>query len=594
MSSDTGTTSAVTSVPGSRPPFVLRVLVLADLAGGRAEATRSAEQGALEPLMAALEPALQLRVPNRLGVGAPELACTLSFRRLADFAPDRLARAHPLTTALLRVRAVLADAAGGQTGPGSLAERLLAAAGDGELAALLRERPATAAPTPPSGGSPVDSLLGMVQAPAVQAAPSGSLGAALAAAAAAGSGPPVAAALAAVDYRLTLQLATIADAPAVRDLEAAWRGLELLLARVQPGGPVQVEIQPTSKDDFLDAFYDTHFEREHAGEVDPSLGLVVLGFAFDRSPRDTESLQHAARMASSLGVPFVGEVAPEFFGVKQLGLAATMPDLGRKSRGPEYAKWNRLRADESSLWLALAFNRVLLRPAWGEPGAAVDGITWDAAAAGAANRPLFGSGAWALAAAVAQGYLAEGPRFPAAGAEGPALLSGLATRMARVGKAEPTAMAVEAVLGDQKALELVESGFAPLMGAPGSDGAYFLSAPSVHTVARYDTEEATSASFRSATLPYQLFASVAAKALQAAARACPPHGDEEGVKAHVHGQLLALLATAEPSPLADEVEVEVAPAINAAHLWDISVRLRPAFPIYGGSVDLVLGTQAIR
>lgn len=593
MSSDTGTTSAVTLAPGLRPVSALRLLVLADLAAGRNQEARRAEPGALEPLMAALEPTVRLRVANRLGVGAPELACTLSFRELADFALEHLARANPLTTALLRMRAVLADAAG-QAGPGSLTERLLAAAGDGELASLVRERPATTTGPPASGGSAVDSLLGMVQAPAVQAAPSGPLGPALAAAAAAGSGPAVEAALAAVDYRLTLQLATIADAPAVRDLEAAWRGLELLLGRVRPGGPVRVEVQPTPRADVLDAFYDAHFEREHVGETDPSLGLVVLGFAFDRSPRDTEDLQHMARMAASLGVPFVAEIGPEFFGVKQLGLAATMPDLGRKSRGPEYAKWNRLRADESSLWLALAFNRVLLRPAWGEPGAAVEGFAWDAAAVGGANRPLFGSGAWALATAVAQGYLAEGPRFPAAGAEGPAVLSGLATRVVRVGKAEPTAMSVEASLTDQKALELVESGFAPLVCVPGSDRAYFLSTPSVHAVTRYDTEEATSASFRSATLPYQLFASVAAKALQAAARSCPVRTDEEGVKAHVHGQLLAFLATTEPAPLTDEVEVEVAPAINAAHLWDISVRLRPAFPIYGGSVDLVLGTQAIR
>ena len=434
MSSDTATTSAVTSTFGSHPAPVLRLLVLSDFAGGRAEAPRWVELDGLESLMAALEPTVRLRVPNRLGVGAPELACTLAFRRLADFAPERLARGHALTSTLLRIREALADGADGRTGAGQLAERLLVAAGDSELASLVRERPAAATTASPSGASAVDSLLGMVQVPTVQATSSLALETALGAAAAAGSGPAVAAALAAVDYRLTLQLATFADAPALRELEAAWRGLELLLARVQPGGPVQVHAQPASKDDYLDSFYDTHFEAEHAGEVDPPLGLVVLGYAFDRSPRDTESLHHAARLASSLGVPFIAEVGPEFFGVKQLSLVATMPDLGRKSRGPEYAKWNRLRADESSLWLALAFNRVLLRSAWGEPGAAVAGFAWDAAAAGAANRPLFGSGVWALAAAVAQGYLAEGPRFPMAGAEGPALLSGLVIRMARVGK----------------------------------------------------------------------------------------------------------------------------------------------------------------
>jgi len=567
---------------------------MADLAAGQVEAPRRIEPGELETAMATLEPALQLRVPNRLGVGAPELACTLSFRALADFAPQRLARAHPLTAGLLRIRGVLAQAVGGTAGAGSLAERLAAAAGDGELAALVQKRPAAAVPAPPAGGSAVDSLLDMVQAPPARPAASEPLGVVLAAAAAAGGGPAATAALAAVDDHLTLQLGVIADAPALRELEAAWRGLGLLLERVQPGGSVQLEFQPTPKDDFLDAFYDTHFEREHAGEVEPPLGLVALGFAFDRSPRDTEALQHAARMAASLGVPFVGEIGPEFFGVKQLGLAAAMPDLGRKSRGPEYAKWNRLRTDESSLWLALAFNRVLLRPAWGEPGAEVEGFEWNSAAAGPANRPLFGSGGWALAAVVVQGYLAEGLRFPAAGPEGPAVLAGLPSRIAKPGKAEPAAISVEAAISDQKALELVESGFAPLVGVPGGGRAYFLSAPSIHAVTRYESEEATSASFRAATLPYQLFASAAARALQSAARACPAGAGEEAVKERVHRALLAFLATAEPGPSPEEVEVEVAPALAAVHLRDVSVRLRPAFPIYGGSVDLVLGTQAAR
>lgn len=589
MNSDTGTTSAVTPPSGPRRGERLRVLALADLAAGRTEATRRIEAGTVQAALAALAPTVQLRVANRLGVGAPELACTLSFRSFDDFAPERLARAHPLTAGLYRLREVLAPAVGGQVGPGSLSERLREACGDGELAALVNTRPAPAASSPAVG-----ALFEMVDLPTAAPAPTAPLGEVLAAAVSAGGGPAVERALAAVDYRLTLQLASIADAPPLRDLEAAWRGLELLLARVPSGGRVLVEVQPVPRADALDAFYDEHFEREHAGETDPPLGLVVVAFPFDRSPRDSEDLQVLARMGASLGVPFLGEVGPEFFGVKQLGLVATMPDLGRKSRGPEYAKYNRLRSDESSLWLALACNRPLLRPAWGEPGAEVRGLGWDAAAAAGANRPLYASGAWALAAAVAQGFQAEGLRFPVAGSEGPALLAGLPTHSVKVGKAESVALPVEVPLSEQKALELVESGFAPLVGVAGSDRAYFLSAPSVHAVTRYDSEEATAASFRAATLPYQLFASVAARELEAAARSCPPRVDADGVKAHVRAELLQFLASAEESPQAEEVEVEVTPAANALHQWDISVRLRPAFTVYGGTVDLVLGTQAMR
>lgn len=591
---DTSITSP-TMDGGSPGPF--RVLVLADLAAGRSESTRRLRAGDQAAFLREAEPVVQVRVANRLGVGAPELACTLSFREWADFEPARLARAHPLLGALARVRQVLAQAVAGEVPAGDLAAQLRAAAGETDLCSTIESSSPPAAPAPghAAGAPAVDSLLGMVDVPA-SAAPRapGSLAEALAGAVSAGHGPAVESALRAVDHRLSLQLAALADCAPVRELEAAWRGLDLLRTRVAADSPVIIEVQATTRAEFLDSFYDTHFAPEHAGETDPALGMVVLGFAFDRTPRDTEDLQHVTRMAASLGVPFLAEVAPEFFGVKHLGLVTTMPDLARKCRGPEYAKWNRLRADESSLWLALAFNRPLLRPAWGEPGAEVTGLEWDTTAAGAANRPLFGCGAWTLAAAVLQGYLAEGLRFPVAGAEGPAVLAGLPTRPARVGRTETVTLAVEAALSDAKALELIESGFAPMVGAAGSDRAHFLSAPSAHTVVRYDTEEATAASFRSATLPNQLFASVAARALHKAARSLARGLAEDAVRQQIQNALLTMLTGGESAPAPEEVEVEVVPGADGPHLWDISVRLRPAFAVYGGPVDLVLGTQTLR
>lgn len=600
MSSATDPASATTTSPGSRPAPTLRVLVLADLAAGRVEPPCKVTADDVMDHLARLAPTLSLRVPNRLGVGAQELACSLSFRALDDFHLDHLARAHPLLQAVARVRGVLAIARDGKTTAADVCRQALDAAGDGDLGIALHEkleaRP-VAAPAR-SGGSPVDSLMGMVDvAPPSPTATTGLLDALVAAV----SGPPgeldrpaLEGAVRAFDNRLTLQLAALADAAPLRDLEAAWRGLNHLLRRVSSTSPVTVEIQPTAKPDLLDTFYDTHFEREHAGESDSPLGLVLAPFAFDRTPRDIEDLQHAARMASSLGVPFLLEVAPEFFGVKQAGLVVAMPDLIGKCRGPEYAKWNRLRADDASLWLGLAFNRLLLRPAWGEAGAEVASFGWDSAVAGAANRPLWGSGAWALGAAVLQGFAAEGLRFPVAGVEGPGVLTDLLTRATRVGKGEPVELAVEAALSDQKALELIESGFSPLVGQPGLGQAYFLSAPSARTVTRYESEEATTASFRLATLPYQLFASMAAQALARAARQCGSGLGEDGVRSRIHAAMLDFLASAEPTTMPEEVDVEVIGSPNSAHLLDVAVRLRPMFPIYGGPADLVLGTQALR
>lgn len=587
---------ATPALPGLRPISTLRLLVLADLAAGRGEAPSPVTADTLASFLERTAPSLNLHVPNRLGIGPQELPCALAFRTFDDFNVDRLARAHPLLEAVARVRATLEAARGGRPLAAELLPSLLDACGGGELGTAIRERLVSNPVEAPAhtGDSAVDSLLGLVAVATVPPPTTGLVEGLVNVLTGPGTESALDDALRILDNRLTLQLAVLADAAPLRDLEASWRGLRLLLERLRPDAPVVIEVQPTSKLDLLESFYDTHFEPEHGGKTDRPLGLVLAAFAFDRTPRDIEDLQDAARMAASLGVPFLLEAAPEFFGVKQAGLVVAMPDLAGKCRGPEYAKWNRLRADDASLWLTMAFNRVLLRPAWGDAGTEVASFGWDGTAAGAANRPLWGSGAWALGAAVLQGFAAEGLRFPVAGAEGPAVLTGLQTHLYRIGKAEPVALAVETAISDQKALELVESGFAPLVGLLGLGRAYFLSAPSVRAVARYDSEEATRASFRAATLPYQLFGSAAARALAGAASECAAGLGEDVVRARIHAALLDFLASAEPITEPEEVEVEVIGSPNSIHLLDVAVRLRPAFPIYGGPVDLVLGTQALR
>ncbi|HEX4963762.1 MAG TPA: type VI secretion system contractile sheath large subunit [Thermoanaerobaculia bacterium] len=414
--------------------------------------------------------------------------------------------------------------------------------------ALAAQLPATsaAAAVPAAGtASPLDALLAQVEVPQTAQTPQ------------------------------TAQVAEILRAEPLRALEADWRGLDFLARRAAPHPVVRIEVLAAPKEAFLDAFFEQVFPAEHDGTAEVPLSAVVLGYEFDRSPGDVEMLRHAGRMGESLRVPFLAAVGAPFWGLRQARLLAGLPDLVRKLQGPEYAKWNGLRLEDASLWLCLAANRFRLRSAGDDGGA---------------GQPLWGSGAYALAAVLVQGFAAGGVSFP---------LAGEAARLADLSETP-----VEVPLPDAKILELSRLGLALLTAARGETAAHFPSLPTLHAPKRYVQDEATRNAVMVATLPYQAFAGAAAHVLQEIAHETGGGLAPEDVKRRFEEGLRAFLAGAgtEPAPEPETatepatpaIEVEVQPHAEDPGIWEVIVRLRPKFRISGGEVDLVLGSAVPR
>lgn len=594
--------------PGSagttqREAPVLRILALAKLAPGADLPPVAVDKNTFSELLARLAPRVSARVTDHLGGGAREATGELAFSTLSSFAPDAVASAVAPLAELLQARRMIGDALRGDLPVAELAIRLPALLGDSGL----DRSPASTSPPPlqrpnampaPAPSGSIDALLAQVDLPPGTATPlaSASLVDVLAAAVAPVSGTSAAqrasltGALAEIDARLTRQTAAFSELKSIRDLESAWRGLKFLVDRIDFRRPITLEVLPTSRDGFLDDFYHKVFKPEYDGLTAQPLTLVIADFAFDRSPVDLEALQNAARMAESLRVPFVVSVGPEFFGVRQPGLLATLPDLVQKMRSQEYAKWNNFRRQDAALWIAMTANRMLLRDAWGSEGAACTAFDWDPRGGPAGAQPLWGSAVWALAAAVAQAFAADGPRFPITGSQPPALLEDLPLRQYRPGKGEPIPFPLEVMLSEKRAWELAECGFAPLVAAAGRDAAYFASTPTFSAPHRYDQEAATRASYLAATLPYQLFAGVAGAQVQRIGREVRPDMAPEQVRAEFARRMLAFLAECDERPEEGEVTVEVTPSPDVPLALEVMVRLRPRFKICGGDVDLVLGT----
>lgn len=396
-----------------------------------------------------------------------------------------------------------------------------------------------------------------------------------------------------IDARISHQVAAIQEEPQFQNLEAAWRGLKFLVDRLDFRGPIKLDVLPARRGEFLERFFEHVFHAEHEGSSELPLNIVLVDYAFGRSVPDLDTVRDMARLGESLSVPFVAAMDPSYWGVRQAPLISKLPDLVQKAQGSEYAKWTRFRSEPASMWVVLAANRFLLRSVWSEARRPPKLFTWTWQSGD--EKPIWGSAVWALGAAVGQSFAEEGIRFPCVGPSSPGALEELPVMVRSSGSGEPHASPLEIDLEDQRAFQLAQTGFSPLVSQFGSDAAFFNLVPSFHNPTRYEDEEATRISFLSATLPYRSFAGAVAHELDRLGRKIGGGVEPVAILETVQASFLGVLAPLEKGEQNPEsVEVEVEPNPEEPSLLDITVRLRPGFHVYGGDVDLIVGTSVPR
>ncbi|MBR0779344.1 type VI secretion system contractile sheath small subunit [Bradyrhizobium diazoefficiens] len=134
-------------------PFVMGVL--ADLSGNNSavEKPKIEERKFLEfdmdnfeSRMAAIEPAITMRVANKLSDNPDEkMSVNMTFSKMADFSPVAVARQVPATAKLLEAREQLANLLKYMDGKAAAEDQLKKLLSDPQLMAALKERGSTAA-----------------------------------------------------------------------------------------------------------------------------------------------------------------------------------------------------------------------------------------------------------------------------------------------------------------------------------------------------------------------------------------------------------------------------------------------------------------
>jgi type VI secretion system protein ImpC len=326
--------------------------------------------------------------------------------------------------------------------------------------------------------------------------------------------------IAALDRRLSFQLAATLHHPEFRRLEATWRGLHYLVGNSEVHSPLKVKAFSASKRELSadatrpeDFDGSTLFKKVYTEEFGRLGGepyvLLVGDYEFGRGPEDLRLLRSIARIAAFAHAPFVAAASPGMFGLESLSDLTKARDLGRTFSGAEYRQWHSFRASEEARSVALTLPRVLARPPYGERSRKIVAFPFEEFV-GETGRDEYTwmSAAWAYAAGVIDAFDRHGWAARTRGVEGGGRVTGLPTLAAHAGQssaADPSSC--EVTLPDRREPELSDLGFLPLVWCEARDCAAFLGAQSCQKPKTHFEEDANANARLSAKLNYLLCAS---------------------------------------------------------------------------------------
>ena len=252
------------------------------------------------------------------------------------------------------------------------------------------------------------------------------------------------------------------DRPDFRRMEAAWRGLRLLLQQGISQDAVRVEIAPVHPDTL-----ESSIEALTPGLVNDPPGLILLDLPMDNSPLSLARMAKAAQWAATLMVPLVAWAPSEFLQIDSWQNLDGLAFIPNHVAGPSYAKYQALVSSDAGHWLCLTANRFLIRYPYGKdnPPRHIDF---------AEKRPLWIPPVWALGTVIAQSVDRTG--WPTRFTDRHQFqIQDMATHTR--GNTPP--VVVEALFNRDRLDQFIRAGITPLAAQPGTDSAFITKAVTI-------------------------------------------------------------------------------------------------------------------
>ncbi|MBK8915512.1 MAG: type VI secretion system contractile sheath large subunit [Phycisphaerales bacterium] len=410
-------------------------------------------------------------------------------------------------------------------------------------------------------------------------------------------------AIAALDAKLSRQLAAVMHHPDFQKLEGTWRGFKYLVSNSETSANLKIRVLNASKRDLAkdlesavefdqSQLFKKMYEGEYGQAGGEPFGALIGDYEFSQHPEDIEMLQKVAGVAAAAFCPFISAGAPKLFGLENFTELGKPRDLEKIFQAADYTAWRSFRDSDDSRFVTLAMPRVLARLPFGANTKKIDEFAYEEGKIGprGESKPLshdeftWMNAAYVLGTKLTDSFAKYGWCTTIRGTEGGGKVEGLPTYTftSDDGDAD-TKCPTEVAITDRREAELSKLGFLPLCHYKNTDYAVFFGGQTVQKPKTYDNPAASANARLSAGLPYIMASSRIAHYLKVIGRDKIGSKMERGDVEDFMKRWLAeyICADAKPSeemkakyPLA-EARVEVVEVPGKPGVYNAVAWLRP-------------------
>jgi type VI secretion system protein ImpC len=330
------------------------------------------------------------------------------------------------------------------------------------------------------------------------------------------------AAIAAIDAKLSTQLAAIMHAPKFQKLEGSWRGLHYLVMNSETGESLKIRVMNCGKKDLFkdmdraiefdqSQLFKKIYEDEFGTPGGAPYGALIGDYEFTNHPEDIDLLTKVSGVAASAFCPFVSAAGPELLGLEQWTELTKPRDLTRIFDDAEYTKWKSFRESDDSRFCVLTMPRTLARLPYGKNTKTIEKFAFEEVPVGPNGEAIhvdhdefcWMSSAYVMGTKLTDAFAKTGFCTAIRGVENGGKVEGLPAYIYKGDDGDtefkcPT----EVPITERREKEMSDLGFLPLCHFKNTDYSVFFGAQTCQRPKLYDRPEAIANAAISARLPY--------------------------------------------------------------------------------------------